>query len=80
MGLLEKFNTDGTRLDNDKIIKYDKQTKLNPKSLQFSKLDLDGISPLKYNGKTILNPKSLMGSKLDLDGKTPRKYLDFPPK
>lgn len=48
MSILNKFLKDGTRLDNDKIIRYDKQTKLNPKSFTGSELDLDGKSPKKY--------------------------------
>jgi len=80
MGILDKFTKEGTQLDNDKIVSYDKKTKLNPKSLQYSKLDLDGINPNKYNGLTKLNPQSLIGSKFDLDGKTPKKYLDSKPK
>ena len=48
MGLLELFTKKGSRLDNDKIIKYDGQTKLNPNSLKKSKLDLDGKTPKKY--------------------------------
>ena len=48
MGILEKFIKQGSRLDNDKIIKYDGVTKLNPNSLKISKLDLDGKTPKKY--------------------------------
>lgn len=83
MGLLDKLLTQGsiyTSLDGKTPTPSSLTTPLNPKSLQYSKLDLDGKTPPKYNGVGKLNPLSFIGSKLDLDGKTPPKYLDNKPK
>ena len=80
MGLLEKFTKDGTQLDKDIITPYNKKTQLDPKSFQYSKLDLDNISPAKYNQITKMDPILPNSSKYDLDGKVGKKYLDNPPK
>lgn len=48
MGLLDIFNKKGSVLVNQNPTKYDGKTKLDPKSLEQSKLDLDGQTPSKY--------------------------------
>jgi len=82
MGLLEKFQSNGSTLsDNDGQTppSYNKSGVLNPSSLVGSQLDLDGKTPTLYNRIGVLETNSLVGSVLDLDAITPPKYLDNKP-